>query len=84
MFPGSIVNLASIIQQEKLQKAASKAEDAEHKKFEREKQKWAKDKALKSIVAEIDYKLIEGSVGGKYFLHSIILQHIPQDWLVHH
>lgn len=71
MFHGSTVNLASIIQQEKLQKAATKAEDAEHKKLEKEKQKWAKDKALKSVVALIDNKLVEESVGGKDFLHSM-------------
>lgn len=53
-------------EQEKLQKAALKAEAAEMKKLEKEKQKWEKGKfALKSIVAEIDIKVIElGSVGG--------------------
>ncbi|XP_010472177.1 PREDICTED: crossover junction endonuclease EME1A-like isoform X2 [Camelina sativa] len=50
-------------EQEKLQKAAMKAEDAEHKKLEKEKKKWEKDKALKSIVALIDNKLIEESFG---------------------
>ncbi|XP_010472178.1 PREDICTED: crossover junction endonuclease EME1A-like isoform X3 [Camelina sativa] len=52
-------------EQEKLQKAAMKAEDAEHKKLEKEKKKWEKDKALKSIVALIDNKLIEESFGGR-------------------
>ncbi|XP_062149052.1 crossover junction endonuclease EME1B-like [Alnus glutinosa] len=53
-------------EQEKLQKAAQKAEAAEMKKLQKEKQKWEKGKfALKSIVAEIDAKVIElGSVGG--------------------
>ncbi|KAK3211605.1 hypothetical protein Dsin_016311 [Dipteronia sinensis] len=53
-------------EQEKLQKAALKAEAAELKKIEKEKQKWEKGKfAQKSIVAEIDAKVIElGSVGG--------------------
>jgi len=39
--------------------------------LEREKQKWAKekDKALKCIVAWIDNKVLEGSFGGKEFLH---------------
>lgn len=83
LFPGSIANVASIIQQEKLQKDASKAEDAEHKKLEMEKKKWEKDKALKSIAAVIDNKLVEGPVGGVSSLRTI-LQHIPQDWLVHH
>ncbi|XP_038880967.1 crossover junction endonuclease EME1B-like [Benincasa hispida] len=51
---------------EKLQKAAQKAEAAEMKKMQKEKQKWEKGKlALKSIVAEIDAKVVElGSVGG--------------------
>ncbi|KAF5745180.1 crossover junction endonuclease EME1B-like [Tripterygium wilfordii] len=53
-------------EQEKLHKAALKAEAAELKKVEKEKQKWGKGKfALKSIVAEIDTKILElGSVGG--------------------
>ncbi|CAN8271842.1 unnamed protein product [Cochlearia groenlandica] len=49
-------------EQEKLQKVASKAEDAEHKKMEMEKKKWQKGKALKSIIAVIDNKVVEGSV----------------------
>ncbi|XP_009333754.2 crossover junction endonuclease EME1B isoform X1 [Pyrus x bretschneideri] len=51
---------------EKLQKEALKAEAAEMKKIQKEKQKWEKGKfALKSIVAEIDSKVVElGSVGG--------------------
>ncbi|WOL20313.1 crossover junction endonuclease EME1B [Canna indica] len=51
---------------EKLQKQVLKAEAAEAKKLERERHKWEKGKfALKSIVAEIDAKVIEnGSVGG--------------------
>ncbi|XP_057972311.1 crossover junction endonuclease EME1B-like isoform X2 [Malania oleifera] len=53
-------------EQEKVQKAVLKAEAAEMKKLQREKQKWEKGKlALKSIVAEIDTKVVElGSVGG--------------------
>ncbi|KAI5672778.1 hypothetical protein M9H77_13142 [Catharanthus roseus] len=53
-------------EQEKLQKAAQKAEAAEMKKVQKEKQKWEKGKfALKSIVAEIDTKVVEvGSIGG--------------------
>lgn len=53
-------------EQEKLLKAASKAEAAEIKKREKEMQKWEKGKyALKSIVAEIDKKVVElGSIGG--------------------
>ncbi|KAJ6810987.1 crossover junction endonuclease EME1B isoform X1 [Iris pallida] len=53
-------------QEEKLQKEALKAEAAEIKKIEKEKQKWEKGKfAIKSIVAEIDTKVVEnGSVGG--------------------
>lgn len=49
-----------------LRKAALKAEAAELKKNEKEKQKWEKGKfALKSIVAEIDSKVVEsGSIGG--------------------
>lgn len=48
-----------------------KAEAAEMKKLQKEKQKWEKGKlALKSIVAQIDTKVIElGSIGGMvYFL----------------
>ncbi|XP_027365347.1 crossover junction endonuclease EME1B-like isoform X3 [Abrus precatorius] len=53
-------------EQEKLRKAALKAEAAEMKKIEKEKQKWEKGKfAIKSIVAEIDAKVVEsGSIGG--------------------
>ncbi|KAH7675099.1 crossover junction endonuclease EME1 protein [Dioscorea alata] len=53
-------------QQEKLQKEALKAEMAEMKKLEKEKVKWEKGKfAVKSIVAEIDARVVEnGSVGG--------------------
>ncbi|XP_013708630.2 crossover junction endonuclease EME1B isoform X2 [Brassica napus] len=48
-------------EEEKLQKAI----EAERKKLDKEKQKWEKGKlALKSIVAEIDTKLVEGSIGG--------------------
>ncbi|KAK9110544.1 hypothetical protein Sjap_018604 [Stephania japonica] len=54
------------IQQEKLQKQAMKAEALEMKKLQKEQQKWEKGKfALKSIVAEIDAKVVElGSIGG--------------------
>ena len=50
-----------------MQKAAQKAEAAEMRKMQKEKQKWEKGKlALKSIVAEIDAKVVElGSVGGE-------------------
>ncbi|KAG2298568.1 hypothetical protein Bca4012_009807 [Brassica carinata] len=42
-----------------------KAIEAERKRLEKEKQKWEKGKlALKSIVAEIDTKVVEGSIGG--------------------
>ncbi|PIN07256.1 hypothetical protein CDL12_20176 [Handroanthus impetiginosus] len=53
-------------EQEKLLKAASKAEAAQMKKQKKEMQKWEKGKyALKSIVAEIDKKVVElGSIGG--------------------
>ncbi|XP_043697643.1 crossover junction endonuclease EME1B-like [Telopea speciosissima] len=53
-------------EQEKLQKQALKAEAVELKKLEKEKQKWENGKfALKSIVAEIDAKVVElGSIGG--------------------
>ncbi|KAK9271939.1 hypothetical protein L1049_002306 [Liquidambar formosana] len=54
-------------EQEKLRKAALKAEAAEMKKLEKEKEKWEKGKfALKSVVAEIDTKVVElGSIGGQ-------------------
>ncbi|KAH1047544.1 hypothetical protein J1N35_038328 [Gossypium stocksii] len=53
-------------EQEKLQKAALKAEAVEFKKLQKERQKWEKGKfAVKSIVAEIDTKVVElGSIGG--------------------
>ncbi|XVF17099.1 hypothetical protein REPUB_Repub10bG0089200 [Reevesia pubescens] len=53
-------------EQEKLQKAALKAEAADIKKLQKERQKWEKGKfVLKSIVAEIDTKVVElGSIGG--------------------
>uniref|UniRef100_A0A7N0ZX09 ERCC4 domain-containing protein n=1 Tax=Kalanchoe fedtschenkoi TaxID=63787 RepID=A0A7N0ZX09_KALFE len=53
-------------EQEKLQKAALKAEEAERKKLDKEKKKWEKGKfALKSIVAEVDRRIVEqGSTGG--------------------
>lgn len=59
-----------IVQQEKLKKAALKAEAAELKKIEKEKQKWEKGKfAIKSIVAEIDAKVVEsGSIGGRILI----------------
>lgn len=52
-----------------MQKAAQKAEAAKMKKLQKEKQKWEKGKfALKSIVAEIDNKVVEiGSIGGMVF-----------------
>ncbi|KAK9134413.1 hypothetical protein Syun_013743 [Stephania yunnanensis] len=53
-------------EQEKLQKQALKAEALEMKKLQKEQQKWEKGNfALKSIVAEIDAKVVElGSIGG--------------------
>ncbi|KAL9668702.1 hypothetical protein QQ045_006240 [Rhodiola kirilowii] len=53
-------------EQEKLQKMAMKLEEAERKRLEKERNKWEKGKfALKSIVAEIDRKVVEqGSIGG--------------------
>lgn len=53
-----------------MEKAAQKAEAAELKKLQKEKEKWEKGKfAQKSIVAEIDAKVVElGSVGGQVFL----------------
>lgn len=62
-----------VIQEEKLQKAALKAEAAESKKLQKEMQKWVKGKfAQDSIVAEIDAKVVElSSVGGQvYFISS--------------
>lgn len=61
-----------LVQQEKLRKAALKAEAAELKKNEKEKQQWQKGKfAKKSIVAEIDTKVVEsGSIGGMPFILS--------------
>lgn len=55
-------------------KAASKAEAAELKKREKEMKKWEKGKyALKSIVAEIDKKVVEmGSIGGWMFVYFIL------------
>ncbi|XP_004309921.1 PREDICTED: crossover junction endonuclease EME1A-like [Fragaria vesca subsp. vesca] len=52
--------------QEKMQREALKAKAADMKKIEKEMQRWEKGKvALKSIVAEIDCKVVElGSVGG--------------------
>lgn len=59
-------------QQEKLKKAALKAEAAELKKIEKERKKWENGKfALKAIVAEIDAKVIEmGSIGGGVVFQS--------------
>ncbi|KAK3016152.1 hypothetical protein RJ639_005454, partial [Escallonia herrerae] len=53
-------------EQEKLHKAALKAEAVEMKKLQKENKRWETGKcALKSIVVEIDTKVIElGSVGG--------------------
>lgn len=65
----------SVIQEEKLRKAALKAEAAESKKLQKEMQKWAKGKfAQDSIVTEIDAKVVElGSVGGWFFFISSFL-----------
>ncbi|XP_073280205.1 crossover junction endonuclease EME1-like isoform X3 [Primulina huaijiensis] len=54
-------------ERERLLKAESKAEATELKKRQKEMQKWEKGKyALKSIVAEIDRKVVElGSIGGQ-------------------
>lgn len=64
----------SFVQQEKLRKAALKAEAAELKKIEKEKQKWEKGKfAIKSIVAEIDTKVVEsGSIGGRLMIYEFL------------
>ncbi|GAB2282969.1 hypothetical protein Dimus_017502 [Dionaea muscipula] len=53
-------------EQDKLHKAALRAEAAELKKLEKEMQKWEKGKfAVNSIVAQIDKKVVEmGSIGG--------------------
>ncbi|KAL5714714.1 hypothetical protein ACHQM5_016637 [Ranunculus cassubicifolius] len=53
-------------EQEKLQRKALKDEAAEAKRLQKEQQKWEKGKfALKSIVAEIDAKVVQlGSIGG--------------------
>ncbi|XP_058080907.1 crossover junction endonuclease EME1B isoform X2 [Magnolia sinica] len=53
-------------EQEKLQKETLKAEAAEMRKLQKEKEKWEKGKfAVKSVVAEIDTKVVEiGSIGG--------------------
>jgi crossover junction endonuclease EME1 len=47
-----------------------KAEAAELKKIEKERQKWEKGKfALQYIVAEIDAKVVEsGSIGGRLLI----------------
>lgn len=74
-----------IVQQEKLQKAAMKAEAAELRKLEKEKKKWGKGKfALKSIVAEIDTKVVElGSVGGKSFLRLLVRSEVDYSCYCH-
>lgn len=61
-----------------MQRAALKAETAERKKFQKEQQKWEKGKfAVKSIVAEIDLKVVElGSVGGVLFIFFSFFFHI--------
>ncbi|KAJ3704730.1 hypothetical protein LUZ61_008435 [Rhynchospora tenuis] len=53
-------------QEEKLEREAKKAEAKELKKLEKENKKWEKGKlALKSIVAEIDSKVVQGGkLGG--------------------
>ena len=53
-------------QQEKMEREALKAKAADMKKMEKEKERWVKGKfALKTIVAEIDNKVVElGSIGG--------------------
>lgn len=79
-----LINLPqSIVQEAKLQQAIMKAEAAELKKLHKEKQKWEKGKfALKSIVAEIDAKVVEmGSIGGKVIkmlprCHFILFNHV--------
>jgi hypothetical protein len=62
-----------------LQKAAQKAEAAELKKMQKDMQKWEKGKfALKSIVADIDAKIVElGSVGGDSLSLSLSLPPPP-------
>lgn len=75
-------------QEEKLEREAKKAEALEMKKFEKEKKKWEKGKlALKSIVAEIDPKVIQdGKLGGWLHLEKkrlISLFHIKLDPVFH-
>ncbi|KAJ4745676.1 essential meiotic endonuclease 1B [Rhynchospora pubera] len=56
-------------QEEKLEREAKKAEEKELKKLEKENKKWEKGKlALKSIVAEIDSKVVQGGKLGGYLL----------------
>lgn len=67
--------MTALTQQDKLQKAALKAEAAESKNVQKEKKKWENGKlALKSIVAEIDANVVElSSVGGAIFEYSVLL-----------
>ncbi|CAN1190260.1 Crossover junction endonuclease EME1B [Linum perenne] len=59
-------NLFQLLTEEKLQKAALKAQEAEQKKIDRELLKWSNGKlAPKSIVAQLDNKVVEqGGIGG--------------------
>lgn len=68
-----------------MQKAAQKAEAAEIKKREKEKEKWEKGKfALKSIVAHIDTKVVElGSIGGR-FCFSVCFSLSPLSIIMHY
>lgn len=68
-----------------MQKAAQKAEAAEIKKREKEKEKWEKGKfAHKSIVAHIDTKVVElGSIGGR-FCFSVCFSLSPLSIIMHY
>ncbi|RZC87162.1 hypothetical protein C5167_042093 [Papaver somniferum] len=70
-------------EQEKLQKQAQKAEAAELKKLQKEQQKWENGKfALKSIVAEIDAKVVEiGAIGDIGYYPGPILTRLAEKGL---
>lgn len=78
-----LIGIPLSIQQEKIQKAASKAEEAEKRKLDKEMQKRGKGKLpLKSIIAEIDLQLVEGALGGKTlspFFGLFFPQGLPRD-----
>ncbi|KAL5987678.1 hypothetical protein ACLOJK_035428 [Asimina triloba] len=64
-------------EREKLQKEALKAKAADMKRLQKEKDKWEKGKfATKSVVAEIDAKVVEtGLIGANYYyLQNVKMQ----------